>query len=333
MGFWIIWVLTAGAGGYFAFRYLSLVFAMGRVRQEMKEIRQDFTENEMLHLPLPNRHLGKLLCSWNLVLEGIREERQKYERREKEFQKQMEHISHDLRTPLTVILGYLKLARKYGIGDQMAERGNVADLEPVLREKQPDFKEREKQSDLLLILERKAEQMKGLVDQFYEYSRLNGENYKLTFEDVDLSRMVREAAADNYQILEQSSLRLQLAVPNRPVWVTGDKAALERIFLNLFQNAGRYGETYFSIGIREEQKKVSIFFANDSKILSETELPRLFDRFYMQDASRSQGGTGLGLTIAKSLAEEMNGRLYAEKDGVEIRFILDLKRKETEENL
>lgn len=310
----VVWVLTAGAGGYFAFRYLSLIFAMERLREETKGIRQDLTQNQMLHLPVPNRHLGKLLCSWNQVLEGIREERQKYEKREKEFQQQMEHISHDLRTPLTVILGYLKLSRKNGIcGKDMAESA--------------------KQTDLLSILERKAEQMKGLVDQFYEYSRLNGKDYKLVFETVDVSRMVREAAADNYQILEQARLRLELAVPNHPVWVLGDPEGLERIFLNLFQNAGRYGETYLQVGIQEGAKEVLVCFANDSKTLSKAELPRLFERFYMQDASRGQGGTGLGLTIAKSLAEEMKGRLYAKKAGREIRFILELKRKETEEDL
>lgn len=309
MAFWIIWFLTAGIGGYFAFRYVSLVLAMGQLRKEMKEILEDLTQNQMLHLPVPNYQLGRLLCSWNQVLEGIRKERQSYEKREKEFQKQIEHISHDLRTPLTVILGYLKLYRNGEGGGEGKET-----------------------SELLSVLERKAEQMKELVDQFYGYSRLNSKDYKLEFEAVDISRMVREAAADNYGILEQTELRLELSVPDHPVWVMGDSAALERIFLNLFQNAGRYGDTYLRVGVEEGPKEISVFFINDGKTLSEAELPRLFERFYMQDASRSQGGTGLGLTIAKSLAEEMKGRLYAKKNGKEICFILDLKRKETEED-
>ena len=91
----------------------------------------------------------------------------------------------------------------------------------------------------------------------------------------------------------------------------GEESALERIFLNLLQNVGRYADTYLDISIKEEEKNVSISFINDTNILSEDDIPNLFDRFYMQDNSRNQGGTGLGLTVSKSLAEEMGGTLKA----------------------
>jgi signal transduction histidine kinase len=113
----------------------------------------------------------------------------------------------------------------------------------------------------------------------------------------------------NYQVLEQSHLAIEVNIPEHPIWVIGDDSAIERIFLNLLQNASRYAYSFLSISIKEEEEKVSISFINDTNMLSEDDIPHLFDRFYMQDSSRNQGGTGLGLTVAKSLAEEMGGIL------------------------
>lgn len=108
----ILLFITVIIGGYFIFRYVSLIGAIEKIIGDLEEIQHDLTQNQMLHLPIPNRHLRKLLCVFNSTLEEIQKERQKYEKREKEFQRQIENISHDLRTPLTVILGYLKLFKK-----------------------------------------------------------------------------------------------------------------------------------------------------------------------------------------------------------------------------
>lgn len=107
----LILIILAVIGLYCTFRYLFLLYAFHKLTKEVKEVRQDLTQNQILHLPLPNRHLAGLISEFNYTLEDIQKERQKYEKREKEFQKQIENISHDLRTPLTVILGYLKFVK------------------------------------------------------------------------------------------------------------------------------------------------------------------------------------------------------------------------------
>ena len=131
----------------------------------------------------------------------------------------------------------------------------------------------------------------------------------MEMEKRDLSRVLRESLMENFRILEEAHLKVEADIPSHPLWIMGNQSALERIFLNMFQNGGRYAETVFQIAVKEEKQEVSISFTNDTKKLSPEDVPRLFDRFYIQDSSRSQGGTGLGLTVARSLAEEMGGTL------------------------
>ncbi|APC38904.1 sensor histidine kinase [Clostridium estertheticum] len=283
----MLYIILAIIGGYFAFRYLSILYAFREITKDIREIQKDLTQNQILHLPIPNRDLEKVLCSFNYTLEGIRKERQNYEKREKGFQKQIENISHDLRTPLTVILGYLKLIKK---------TDKELNMDKELAE-------------ALEIIEHKAETMKILVAQFYDFSRLNAGDFGLTLNNVDISRTLKESLMGNYQILERSHLAIEVNIPEHPIWVMAEDSALVRIFLNLLQNAGRYADSFLRISMKEDDENVLISFINDTNMLSEDDIPHLFNRFYMQDSSRNQGGTGLGLTVAKLLAEEMGGIL------------------------
>ena len=107
----LILILAVAAGLYFAVRYLLLKHALRELNRELTDIRYNIDANKILHLPVPDRELEKLAESINGTLEEGRRERVEYGKREREFQKQIENISHDLRTPLTVILGYLKWNR------------------------------------------------------------------------------------------------------------------------------------------------------------------------------------------------------------------------------
>ncbi len=288
----VLLIVAVTAGGYFAFRYLSLIHAIKKVTKDLNDIQQDLTQNQILHLPLPNTHLKKLLCAMNGTLNKIQSERKEYAAREKAFQRQIENISHDLRTPLTVILGYLKIFKK-SAGEQISQNKEL--------------------SETINIVEHKAEIMNHLVTQFYDYSRLKACDYELRLGRVDAARTLRESLMGNYQILEQARLEINTDIPDHPVWVLGEEASLERIFFNLFQNAGRYADVYLSISIKECSNRIVITFVNDTQLLSEDDIPHLLERFYMQDDSRSRGGTGLGLTVAKLLAEEMGAELHTKR--------------------
>ncbi len=282
--------LFLAAAGYLALRCIFLKRALREINRDLTEIRQDLSKNQILHLPLPDRDLEQLTKSMNAALEEVRQERQSYEKREAEFQKLIENISHDLRTPLTVILGYLKWMKKADTA--CAASGQTCSL----------------RSDSLDILERNARTMEKLVAQFYDFSRLNARDYALKPEEVDVCRILKESIANHYQVLEDACLNLDSRLPEHPVIIQGNTGALERIFSNLFQNAGRYAR------ILEESQtgQVYIYFQNDSDSFSEDEISHLFDRFYKNDSSRHQDGSGLGLTVARSLAELMGGALTAD---------------------
>ncbi len=303
--------------GYIVFRYVSLIHGIREIVRELQEIQKDLTQNQMLHLPMPDRHLSGLLYTFNCALKSLQAERLEYEKREKDFQKQIENISHDLRSPLTVILGYLKLFRK----SPAAQYSDCPELDETLE-----------------IVEHKAESMKQLVEEFYDYSRVNAGDFVLKAEPVDISRLLRESLMGNFALLEQAHLTVEAVIPEHPVWVSGGESPVDRILFNLFQNAGRYAHSWLRIAVEEEPAAVFVLFSNDTLLLSREDIPRLFDRFYMQDASRSQSGTGLGLTVAKALAEEMHGSLQAyvmesqeagEKDALTVCFKLRLPIQDT----
>lgn len=285
--FILIIIVVSVIGIYFAFRYFILLSSLRKIREDLKEIQKDFSQNQMLFLPAPNQDLGELVSSINEFLEKIQKERNQYEKREREFQKQIENISHDLRTPLTVILGNIKIIKKSSTSSFLS----------------PDVKE------TIEIIENKGESMKKLIGQFYDYSRLNSSDFVLKTRPADAARLLRETLMGNYQVLAQANIDVQADIPDKPIWVLADDTALERIYENLLQNTGRYAASFLHIAIQQAETDVCISFQNDTELLTGEDLPRLFDRFYMQDAARSQGGTGLGLTVAKLLAEQMGGEL------------------------
>lgn len=262
----------------------------------------------MLHLPLPDAELSALLDDFNTLLTDIQRERQSYAKRERAFQRQIEAISHDLRTPLTVILGQLKLFKQ--------NHAAAIVHDPELAE-------------TVAILEQKTETMKNLVSQFYDYSRLAADDMHLSLSRVDAGRILREALVGNYQLLAERDLAVDVALPEHPLWVLGDEAALARVFQNLLQNASRYAASKLALSAEATDERLILCFTNDSHTLALDDVPRLFERFYTPDDSRHQGSTGLGLTVARALAEEMQGTLTAsaEQDGehLTLHFRLALK--------
>ena len=306
---WVLFSVAIVIAVYFATRFFLLKKAMKEANREFRDILKDIQQNQILHMEMPDKELENMAQSVNQALEQIRTERQEYEKRERAFQSEIENISHDLRTPLTVILGYLKLMKG---------------------QKEPDME--------METIERKAKTMQRLVTDFYDLSRLSARDYEVEIKETDVGRILRESLMDSYHILEKCALELEAEIPEHIIEVLGDASALERIFLNLIQNAGRYAQSFLHVFVREQKQQVWICFENDAFNVTEADVEHLFERFYRKDRARTQEGTGLGLTVAKQLAEAMEAKLTAElirepgggKGEIipKLRFTLEMKKVE-----
>ena len=133
------------------------------------------------------------------------------------------------------------------------------------------------------------------------FSRLTAHDYTVNLIKIDTVKLLRESFADNCHILEETHLNVSLDLPDRPIYVLADKTALERIFFNLFQNAGRYAHTFFHITIKNEQNSIKILFANDTCSLSSEDILICSTASNIQESARSQGGTGLVLRLPDHL--------------------------------
>lgn len=277
------------AAVYFAVRSFLLKRSLRNASEELRRITRSLEENRVLKLETADRDLEEFVGEVNRTLSAIRREKNAFSRREQEFRQQIENISHDLRTPLTSILGYLKL---------MDTENMPAD---------------EKES--LDTVRRKAEALSRLIGQFYEYSRVASEDYQPELAEMDLCRLLRETVLDSWKEIEGRRLEFSFHIPERPVVIRGNENSAERIIRNLLQNAERYAEHCLEISLKEEAGRVILTFENDVSDFTRGDVEQLFRRFYVKDPSRNSHGTGLGLAIAKTLAEKTGGSMRAELIG------------------
>ena len=175
----------------------------------------------------------------------------------------------------------------------------------------------------LKIVRKKAEELQKLIEQFYELSRVSDGNFQMEMEETDAGRILRECCLSHYGLLEK--LKVELSLPEIPVKIRGNEDALTRVFVNLLQNSVRYGQTELTVSVQKREKEVLFIFANDIEEGTELSEPsRIFDRFYMQEASRTKGGTGLGLTVSRYIVEYMNGKICAEYKKTEEKTYLEI---------
>lgn len=281
---------------YFSARFFLLVKDIDIVKKEFKEIYENIDSNRRLKYFSGDKSFESFLVVLNSYLEEAQKEKIKYIRREKEVRKEIENISHDLRTPLTSILGYLELLNDDSIDDEKAE--------------------------YLSVIQKRSKGLYNLVRIFYDVSRLEAGEYKLNMESINIDKEVREQILLFYNDFENKNIKVEVELLNEEVWIQGDKNALERVFTNLFQNAIKYTKDKFKVSLKKEKDRVVITLTNYTDELDEKDVDNLFDRFYMKDISRSTFSSGLGLTITKLLIGEMNGEIKAEIEENILKFII-----------
>ena len=208
-----------------------------------------------------------------------------FKRGETASKKMLANISHDIKTPLTVILGYLEIMRLADADDEILQK-----------------------------VEAKAKQVMDLINQFFTLAKLEAGDTNIALSRINMSEVCRESALSFYEILLQINFEVEISIPETAVYVQGDKDALQRILFNLLSNAVRYGSDgkYLGIFLREDKSSAYIDVTDKGKGIEKEFADRIFERLYTMEDSRNREiqGNGLGLTIAKNLAVRLGGDLY-----------------------
>jgi signal transduction histidine kinase len=240
-----------------------------------------------LKLSVPNKETEKFFAKVNKYLDMHQRQQIANERQEKRMKQEIANISHDLRTPLTSILGYMSILMDENLSDQ--ERKEYLD-----------------------IVRRKGEVMKTLVEAFYELSVVEAKDFAVQKEEVYLYSVLCDTLLAFYRDFESKKIEMVLELEENIAVMMLDRNALIRIISNLVQNSLRYAKSWTKISLKQYEHKLCLIFENDTELLNCSDIDKIFDRTYTADVSRTKGQTGLGLSITKKLVELQDGRISSD---------------------
>ncbi|MCI8872137.1 MAG: HAMP domain-containing histidine kinase [Lachnospiraceae bacterium] len=266
----------------------AVLFLKIRILQKAaREIEHGFAEklkadtNTLMELSCNDRHMRSLADAINIQLRELQKQRHQFRQGDLELKNAVLNISHDLRTPLTAVCGYLDLLEE---------------------EEMPKTAKR-----YLAVIRNRTEAMARLTEELFQYSVVLSSEDKLKKEPVVINSILEESIAAYYVSLKERGIAPKVQIPEQKIVRMLDRSALSRIFSNLLQNAVKYSGGDLDITLTEEGE---IVFANTAPGLTKVQAGRLFDRFYTVETAEKS--TGLGLSISKVLVLQMDGNISAE---------------------
>lgn len=298
---WVVW---------WRLRRRYHLYLMNHIIGELHYIAQGHLDHRILfRLKGSEQHV---ITSVNALVDSAVQSMDDERKIEKSKDELITNVSHDLRTPLTSIIGYLGLI---------------------------EDKQYQNEEDILKythIAYEKAKQMKNLVDDLFEYTKVQQHGAPVNIMRVDLNQLLEQLTASFALEADRRGIEISSKVVPNPLMIEADPEKLGRVFNNLVANAFKYGNgaSYIRITAHQEQDKVVVKVANDGTPIPEKAQSHLFERFYRAEASRSRatGGTGLGLAIVKSIVDLHHGQVTVSSDADETAFIVTLPLKQEQIN-
>lgn len=288
-----------------AFCTLFLLLYLLSLRRSIREVAEELAEklqtdtNTLISISTGDKTVRALASQINRQLLALRKERLRLQAGNDELTTAVTNISHDLRTPLTAVCGYLDL------------------LEQELQS--------EKSIRYLAVIRERTDAMRNLTEELFRYSVITATADTMKPEAVCLNDVLEQSLASFYGILSARGITPVIHLPEEKITRQLDAAALRRIFDNILSNAVKYADGDLTVSLLPNG---TVTFSNSAPSLSRVQAERLFDRFYTVEAARN--ATGLGLSIAKLLAEKMGGTIAAQyKSGrLHISIAFPLPRKQ-----
>lgn len=266
--------------------------AAGELREGIVRILETET-NTLLTISSHDGEMKRLAAALNVELRELRGQRHRYEQGDLKLKEAVANISHDIRTPLTALCGYLDLAKQL-----LAQMPVQEDTETLLR--------------YLGIMENRAVVLTQLTEELFRYAVVMSEIPHVIYEGVILNHLLEETISIYYGVLRENKITPVIYMPEKGIKSGLNKNILSRIIGNIIGNAIKYSDGDLQITLSERGEMV---FSNHASGLDEVQAGKLFERFYTVHTGRKS--TGLGLSIAKQLTEQMGGTIDAGyRDGV-----------------
>jgi Signal transduction histidine kinase len=241
-------------------------------------------------LAADNALTAELSFKMNAIVYDYEEQLSQFRAADETNRQLMTSLSHDVRTPLTTLLGYL----------DAVHRGIVAG------------KERE---DYLEIARRKAHDLKDYIDVLFDWFKLNSSEFSLSIEQVELAELTRNILKNWIPIFEEKNLSYEIELPEKPLPARVDLDGYARIMNNLVQNVINHSQaTQIKIEMVNQENQIEIRIMDNGIGIEKPDLQHIFERLYKCDKGRSDKGSGLGLAIVQQLVEKMNGRITVQSE-------------------
>lgn len=277
----------------------ALLLKIFYMRKAIREIKRGFSEklytdtNTPIMLSSHDKLVSSLANDINVELKGLQKQKHRYIQGDKELKNAITNISHDLRTPLTTICGYLSLLDKEEKSEHIARQ--------------------------LSIIKNRTFALKQLVEELFRYTTIISDTENSVYTETVINNVLEDCISSYYAIFKEKGITPNINLCEQKIVRSVDKTALLRIFNNVIDNAIKYSEGDLTISLFENGK---IVFSNHTSDLNEIQIGKLFDRFYTVNTARKS--TGLGLSIAKALIEKMDGNISADYSNNVLSIIIKL---------
>ncbi len=266
------------------FILMILIVKILLFRKSIRKISTDLTRilksdtNNLLTITTGDKEIIKLANTLNIELKNLRKQKLQYENGNLELKRSITNISHDIRTPLTAISGYIDLIK--------------------------ENENKEKQEEYIKIVERKTNDLINLTEQLFDFSKTVDIAPQIKKEKICINELLEESLASFYVVFKEKNIIPNIKIANNKIYKFIDKDTITRVFENILSNVIKYSNGDFKVKLEENGK---IVFSNKATSLDATTVEKIFDRYYtVENAKKS---TGLGLSIAKQLVELNSGTI------------------------
>jgi signal transduction histidine kinase len=259
------------------------------IHKKLKRIINEQTDEKLL-LHTEDKDMKQLLIEINRLFEHNQKIMADYNKMEISMRKMLSNISHDLKTPLTVVLGYIEI---------------------ILNE---PSRSKEETEELLQKVHGKTIEVLDLIKKFFDLAKLESGDKEIPLTRVNMNELCRKNILGFYEVLTSKGFHVEIEIPDENLYALGNEEELDRVFNNLISNAIQYGAdgSFFGLTLKNDEHAVYVDVWDKGKGISELHKDLVFERMYTLEDSRNKSyqGSGLGLTITKRLVEKMDGQIF-----------------------